>query len=525
MKYNLLLLLSLIIGSFMPIKANTNTEKELNRLDEYLERKSEFDNKKTRYIDSLCNRLSKSRSLQEAFDLQMAIADEYTLFKSDSAIVYYTLAYRTATKIGDNTRQLHARLQRLRPEVIAGFYTEAFDEFRTIESEPIPDNVLPLFYQSGYRMYSFMLNAVQSNIPGWFNDSTYREKTIFYRKKWVATIPESEPTKRLYEAEQLASDNKKIAAKMVLSDLMGDIKENTNEYAIAAAIMGHLLKDEGKIDESIRYFATSAISDIQCSVKENLSMFELSMLLYSRNDIDRAYRYIFSSIEDAASCNAKMRVLNVSSMLPVIESAQRKEVKSHEQLLMTYIAIVSILLIGLIIAVLFLYKQMKKLSATRTKLKQANMTKDEYMGQFLELSSIYMKRLESFSKMVNRKLQSGQVEDLMKTIKSSKFTDEQHRGFYKEFDHAYLKIYTTFVEDFNNLLRPEERIELEDPNSLTTELRIYALLRLGMEDSSKIAEFLKYSINTIYTYRNKMKNKALNRETFEQDVMKIGVID
>ena len=147
------------------------------------------------------------------------------------------------------------------------------------------------------------------------------------------------------------------------------------------------------------------------------------------------------------------------------------------------------------------------------------------MGQFLELSSIYMKRLESFSKMVNRKLQSGQVEDLMKTIKSSKFTDEQHRGFYKEFDHAFLKIYTTFVEDFNNLLRPEERIELEDPNSLTTELRIYALLRLGMEDSSKIAEFLKYSINTIYTYRNKMKNKALNRETFEQDVMKIGVID
>ena len=153
------------------------------------------------------------------------------------------------------------------------------------------------------------------------------------------------------------------------------------------------------------------------------------------------------------------------------------------------------------------------------------MTKDEYMGQFLELCSIYMKRLDSFTKLVNRKLVSGQVDDLVKMMKSQKFSDEQHSTFYKEFDNAFLKIYTTFVDDVNALLRPEERFEIEAPGSLNTELRIYALLRLGIVDSSKIAEFLRYSVNTIYAYRNKMKNRAIDRDSFEKNVMKICIID
>ena len=147
------------------------------------------------------------------------------------------------------------------------------------------------------------------------------------------------------------------------------------------------------------------------------------------------------------------------------------------------------------------------------------------MGQFLELCSIYMKRLDSFTKLVNRKLVSGQVDDLVKMMKSQKFSDEQHSTFYKEFDNAFLKIYTTFVDDVNALLRPEERFEIETPGSLNTELRIYALLRLGIVDSSKIAEFLRYSVNTIYAYRNKMKNRAIDRDSFEKNVMKIGIID
>lgn len=285
------------------------------------------------------------------------------------------------------------------------------------------------------------------------------------------------------------------------------------------------MRINGNDDECIRYFAMSAISDIQGSVKENQSMYELAMMLYDRGDIDRAYRYIFSSIEDAAFCNAQLRVYNASRMLPVIEASHREELKKHETVLLIYIMVVSFLFLGLAVAVLLLMKQMKKLSRARMKLKEANTTKDEYMGQFIELCSVYMRRLDSFTKLVNRKLTSGQIDDLIKTTKSIKFNEEQHREFYQAFDLAFLKIYTTFIDDVNALLRPEERIVVDTPGSLNTELRIYALYRLGIVDNSKIAEFLKYSVNTIYTYRNKMKNKATDRANFEDSIMKIGTIE
>ena len=288
--------------------------------------------------------------------------------------------------------------------------------------------------------------------------------------------------------------------------------------------MANILHAEGNISESLRYYALSAITDIECSVKENQSIYELSMILYELGDIETAYRFILASIEDAAFCNAQMRVYNASRMLPVIEEAHQKETKKHERLMIASLLVVSLLVCGLILVVVVLVRQMRKLSRARARLHAANNIKDEYMGQFLELCTVYIKRLDSFTKLVTRKLNSGQVEDLLRLTRSARFNDEQHREFYKAFDLAFLKIYTTFVDDVNALLRPEERYTVETPGTLNNELRIYALIRLGINDGQKIAEFLKYSVNTIYTYRNRIKNKAINRETFESDIMNIGVI-
>ena len=219
-----------------------------------------------------------------------------------------------------------------------------------------------------------------------------------------------------------------------------------------------------------------------------------------------------------------MRAYNAAAMLPVIESAQRQKRLYHERILEASIAVCGLLLVVLVASVVILAKQKKRLSTARAKLKEANVTKDEYMGQFLELCSIYMKKLDSFTKLVYRKATLGQVDDLIKMMKTPKFSDEQHGRFYQEFDNAFLKIYPTFVTEFNALLRPDEQISTS-PNALSSELRIYALMRLGITESTKIAEFLRYSVNTIYAYRNKMRNKAINRENFESDVLKIGHIE
>jgi len=168
---------------------------------------------------------------------------------------------------------------------------------------------------------------------------------------------------------------------------------------------------------------------------------------------------------------------------------------------------------------------MKKLSATQRNLKQANHIKEEYIGHFLNLCSIYIEKLDRFRSTVNRKITAGQAEELLKLTKSSQFAGVEQKEFYANFDNAFLHLYPNFVAEFNELLQPEERFVLKTGELLNTELRIFAIIRLGIDDSSKIANFLHYSINTIYTYRNKVKNKAINRDKFEEEILKIGAVE
>ncbi|MEG0455347.1 MAG: DUF6377 domain-containing protein, partial [Bacteroides sp.] len=190
-----------------------------------------------------------------------------------------------------------------------------------------------------------------------------------------------------------------------------------------------------------------------------------------------------------------------------------------------FLVLVSILSAFLIIAVVRIYKQMKRLSATQHNLRQANHIKEEYIGHFLSLCSVYMEKLDHFRRTVHRKVMSGQTEELLKLTKSPQQADGEQKEFYANFDSAFLHLYPDFVARFNELLQPDERFVPKPGELLNTELRIFAFIRLGIDDSSKIANFLHYSVNTIYTYRNKVKNKALNREKFEEEVLKIGSID
>ena len=160
----------------------------------------------------------------------------------------------------------------------------------------------------------------------------------------------------------------------------------------------------------------------------------------------------------------------------------------------------------------------------RNNLKIANDTKEVYISQFLSLCSIYMDKLNQFSNIVNRKISAGKIDDLYKITKSGKLIEEQSKEFYEVFDNAFLNIYPTFIENVNELLQPDQQITLKDEEKLNTELRILALMRLGIDDSSRIAQMLNYSINTIYTYRNKLKNKAVDRDNFEKNIMKIKSI-
>lgn len=317
--------------------------------------------------------------------------------------------------------------------------------------------------------------------------------------------------------------------------------------------MGNVYKQENDAERQYICFMISAICDMKNAIKENASLRSLAILMYERGDIDDAFMCIQFSMEDATFCNARLRTVEVSQIFPIIDNAYRNKIESKNKELSFFLIIISLLSCALIFAIVYVYKQMNRISGIRkelyranikliemneelqeansrkqevnNELSEANRLKEVYIGQFLDLCSSYIDKLKAFKGNLNKKAAERKLDDLYKMLKSDEIIDSELSELYKIFDKVFLHLYPGFVEEFNSLLLPEERFVLENPLELNTELRIFALIRLRITDSGKIANFLHYSANTIYNYRTRVRNKAaVPRDDFENRVMKIGIL-
>ena len=295
------------------------------------------------------------------------------------------------------------------------------------------------------------------------------------------------------------------------------------------------------------FLALSAIADLKSAVKEYVSLRKLASLVYEDGDIDRAYNYLKCSLEDATLCNARLRTLEISQVFPIIDQAYQLKTKRQQQEMK-----ISLICISLLVAIFFVYKQMKKVAAARREvidtntllqelngelhdsnsqlkemnhtLSEANYIKEEYIGRYMDQCSTYLDKMDLYRRSLNKIAATGRVEELYKAIKSSQFLEEELKEFYANFDMTFLQLFPNFVEEFNALL--VEPMQPKQGELLNTELRIFALIRLGITDSTKIAQFLRYSVTTIYNYRTRVRNKALGeRDEFEAKVMKIGKVE
>jgi len=290
---------------------------------------------------------------------------------------------------------------------------------------------------------------------------------------------------------------------------------------------------------------------MKSAVREYISLRKLAVLLYQEGDIDRAYSYLKLCMDDAVFCNARLRILEILQIFPLInDTYQQKAEKQQEQMKWALVSI-SLLSIFLLIAIFYVYKQMKRVAAARhevidankrlkelneelhrynLQLKEANhiiaensYLKEEYIGRYMDQCSVYLEKMDNYRRSLGKIAATGKVDELYKNIKSSKFIEEELKEFYANFDNTFLQLFPTFVEDFNTLLAEGEQIYPKVNERMSTELRIFALIRLGITDSVKIAQFLRYSVTTIYNYRTKVRNKAAgDRDQLEQEVMKIG---
>ena len=463
----------------------------LSRLDDSLPRRNEFIARRQNSICELqrefyANPATRVKTLHE-------IIDRYSSFNNDSAMYYAWLGVRIAD--GDSALPFRLRATALKP--LAGFYESAMDDFATFDSVSIPPEYKADYYDAGRQMYSFVYGLFPSYRG--FNDSIGRQ-LLQMQLRLLDKLPEGSVARRFSTGEYYML---------------------TGEYDKAKAYCLELM-DGSDSTERTYYLAVSALADLTGGTLEVKSLQELGSMMFERGDVDRAYSYLSMALENAVECGASMRMVETARSMPIIEQAHSGQIASWQRMIYVVIAIMVLLLAGMATLLILLRREMNNMALLQQNLRSANKIKEVYISQFMSLCSIYMDKLNSFSKIVSRKLAVGKVDDLYRLTNSGKFVEEQSNEFYDVFDNAFLHIYPDFVRQVNSLLRPDSQIVLKDGEQLNTELRILAFVRLGIQDSPRIAQVLNYSLNTIYSYRNRVKNKAVDRENFERDVMNLS---
>jgi tetratricopeptide (TPR) repeat protein len=520
-------ILTFLSFSLMVIGLHAATVKipltELQNLNEAIDQSHLYDGIKRSRIDSLKNQLSTipNDSVISRWQQLMKIGREYLTFSADSALYYFKTSGKEAAKTKNRNAELKSRIATMSALSAAGLYSEATREIDRLSGIDMPISIKVDFWKNARQHYSSLF---------WYlgNKSEYGQaylaKAISYTDSILTHIQPTDPFYKLLRAEKSISQGRYIEARATLDSIIKTTPKSASTYGMALYKIADIYKRQGNETDYASYLAKTAIADVRNSVKEGWALPSLAVWLYEQNDLDGAYEYINYSLQEALSGNARMRSAAIANLLPTIIEDYRKELSSSHEDLTIYLSLVTVLLIISSILLFGLLHQMKESKKAQKQLSRTSSLQESYLGHFVGLCANYSAKLESWQQTVLRKISSGQTDDLMKAIKSGKFNDETE-DFHSIFDKAFLELYPDFIEKINLLLKEDEQFDTNIKDTLPTELRIYALIRLGVDESVKIASILQYSPNTVYAYRNKMRNKALNRDTFENDVVNIGHLD
>lgn len=491
----------------------------LKTLDSELGHRELYISRRRASIDSLKSVLkSGSISSSDRLSTLLMLGDMYNAYNTDSAISIYDKGARLARDLKQDSVAVRFELRRLTYLPLLAFISQAEDELSRIDFESLPEGLQEEYFDAARQMY-FYIAAYYVNYPDVYD--RYMAKSHDAQKSLIGHLEEGSPRYMLNMGEYYYY-NKEYSKTQALAMLLIDqLQPEDNLYARACHLLAEISKARGEHYAYEYYLALSAIADTRGATLEVASLQELGKTIYLNGDVQHAYDYLSVALSDAVECNAPLRILQSSQVLPIIERAHKAEIRSAHVRLYVIMVVMAVLLMILAITLYVLHRKNRQMNRMALRLEDANSIKDVYISQFLNLCSIYMDKLTQFNKMVNRKITTGKIDDLLKITKQGKYIEEHSKEFYDVFDDAFLHIYPNFVSEVNKLLRPDEQIVLREGEKLNTDLRIIAFMRLGIEESSRIAQMLNYSVYTIYTYRNKLKNRAVSRETFESDLMNI----
>ncbi len=491
----------------------------LHQLDRELNRRQHYMSLRQAAIDSVRRqRLKLPRDSRRWLEATLDIANRYGTFNNDSAMAYLTIGAISAESVGDKELLTEFRLQRSVALARGGLVNDALSERQQVDSTSLTPNQLANYYSLGRQMFSYISNHYEG-MPEKYD--YWRNRAVLAQKDLLPLLNQDTPTYRRNLGEYYLSIREYTKAQKTLRQLVKALSPDDPEYAIACHVLAESANVRGDHNAYLHWLAQSAMSDLRRANCEVTSLQELGGALFEDGDTQRAHEYLTVAMANAVESRASARVVRTTELLNVVEADHLAQVSRYRMITTIVITCLGILMLLFAALVWYLRKQLTRVSALKEGILEAGRTKDVYISQFITLCSGYMDRLRDFSKLVNRKISAGHADELLALTKSGKFIDEQSRTFYETFDDAFLHIYPDFVAQVNALMRPGEDISTDGSGRLTPALRILAFMRLGIDDAGRIARALNLSVNTVYAYRNRLRNRAVNRDTFEASVLAI----
>lgn len=500
-----------------------------------------YDTAKQQEIDQLKSSFNRTSSPVERFAIGLQLYEQYKSFKYDSAYSYARQLQEIASQLNDRSRLAQARLKLGFSLLSAGLFKEAADSLHIIAAADLVDSLRMEYYLVMGRLFYDLAD---------FNNDSYHSPAYVSRGNLYidSALQVGDPQSFAYiyfsALKDIRSGNKDKAL-VTYRRLMQRPNLTSHEVALTASTLSDIYIQNQQRDSAIGLLIQAAIADIRSSTKETAAAFNLANLLYQQGDVKNASACIELAISDATFYGARQRKVRVSDILPLIESEKLSLVEKQKRTVIIYAIVVTLSLLGVVVLAIVVLKQVKKLQAAKKaiteahrkeqeanqrlqelnhRLSEANKIKEEYIGYFFNVNSEFFDKIERFKKSLEQKVNDRKWEEIRFLVNNIDLRAEKEY-LLQNFDRVFLKLFPNFVAEFNTLFVLENRVELREGELLNTDLRIFALIRMGIHDTEKIARILQYSVHTINTYKTKIKNRSfVANEDFEKKVMEIRAL-
>jgi hypothetical protein len=548
----LYLLLFLFPLTLTALPARSERDSLLGRLDKAIADMKGYDLEKLKAIDSIRALYNQAGNDAERYVQALQLYEQYKIFKFDSAFTYARVIERIAEQLGNEQMKVAARNKLAFITLSAGKFREAQEYLQSIDPSRQPDSVKAEYYALVGRYY---YDIADYNSDDYYSPK-YRATGNVYFDSALVYIPRNSFNHLYYTGLRDLKLDSLDKAFDCFTTLLARPELSAHQRAVVHSTLSYLYVLKGNKEQALNYQVRAVIDDIKSCTKETIASFNLAQLLFEQGDFEKASVYIELAIDDATFYGAQQRKVQVSAILPIIQGAKISYIERQRRLWLTYALIATSILLVLILLVLVIFKQFSKLKrAEKTildarnnlekanlqlhtvntalqsvnselqdvngKLEEANSIKEEYIGYFFNMSAVFFDKIARFKQMIDQKMADRKMEELRMVINNINIRAEKE-DLLKNFDKVFLKLFPGFVHSFNELFHEADRIVLKGDELLNNELRIYALMRMGITENEKIAQILEYSVKTIYAYKTKIRNRTIiPKDEFDKRVMAI----